>query len=103
MNLLPIFSCKVVVSDRNHLSPLLVDAYDIEQLKTHGISDKPGHYNERSDCIREFHEIWGMPLKTTTVKIVPSVAEERRNKVDLDPPYKIAFNPWAKGKKFIPP
>lgn len=92
------------MSERTGLPPILVDAIDVEQLRTSGISDQPGHYRERSECIREFYRIWGMPLKTTDIKIVPSTMEEKRKIVNLDPPFqKGKFTPWAKDKTFVEP
>jgi len=91
------------VSDKNGLPPILVEAYDVQQLRTSGISDQPDHYHERSSCIQAFNKIWGMPLRTTDLKIVPSAREQHRRTVELDVPFKKQFTPWAKGKKFVKP
>ncbi|KAK9895613.1 glycosyltransferase family 64 protein [Cystobasidium minutum MCA 4210] len=93
-----------VVSSRNgNLPSILVDALDVRQLKTSGISDKPGHYEERSKCVDAFAEIWGMPLRDSDLRIGPATREDHRHSIPLDPPFNGNFIPWAKDKDFVAP
>lgn len=75
----------------------------MRQLKTSGISDKPGHYEARSDCIDAFYQIWGMPLRHSDLRIGPSTREDKRYSIPLDKPFNGTFKPWAKNKKFVAP
>lgn len=98
------FARAVVVSSRNgNLPSILVDALDVRQLKTSGISDKPGHYEERSKCVDAFAEIWGMPLRDSDLRIGPATREDHRHSIPLDPPFNGNFIPWAKDKDFVAP
>lgn len=94
----------VVVSSRNgNLPSILVDALDVRQLKTSGISDKPGHYEARSRCVDAFAEIWGMPLRDSDLRIGPATREDHRHSIPLDPPFNGNFVPWATDKDFVAP
>ena len=92
-----------VVSDRNGLSPIIVDAPDIVQITTSGISDQSGHYDARSECLQVFSEIWGTPLRTSHIMVGESVKLRPRANKPLLPPFRKSFTPWALGKKFVAP
>lgn len=73
------------------------------QIETSGISNQAGHYNERTECVRYFTEIWGMPLKRTNLRIGANEKERSPATVSLDDEFLPETTPWAQGKQFVAP